>query len=283
MKQMDTKGSLTVEAALLMPIFLYAMMAFLYFIHIFVLQDKLQSAITEMGLSLARHAYVYSIYLEGDIWENADASLQLDELLVDLAKDQGEEVLLKAYLSNFLEEDEVNNFCIQDGFRGIDLSYSTWLDEEDCIDIVLSYQVELPLPLIFNKRIPFTQRVRLRGWTGHQVPAQYGEQEEQGDEFVYITATGTVYHTNSNCSHIKITANPVLGIPSHLRNDNGGKYYPCESCCKSVTSESMTFYITSDGTRYHTTKTCSKIKRTIQTVKRSEVSERRLCKKCEGS
>ena len=155
---------------------------------------------------------------------------------------------------------------------------SSVLGQDEHIDIIVSYKVELPLDIFGIGDIAMAQRIRLRGWTGHKVAAKYSQVDgsEEGDEtIVYVTETGTVYHPRKTCSHISLFVEEVYGIPSSRRNASGGKYYPCSSCCKHKPREGETYYLTSYGTRYHSRKDCSRIKRSME-VPLSEVRGRSL-------
>ena len=45
-----------------MPIGISFLIAFLYFIQLFTLQEKIQAGITNLGLNLAKTAYIYEDY-----------------------------------------------------------------------------------------------------------------------------------------------------------------------------------------------------------------------------
>ena len=95
---------------------------------------------------------------------------------------------------------------------------------------------------------------------------------------VYVTATGTVYHRDRNCTHIKLSIQEVgKDSVEKLRNRGGAKYYPC-SCYKSHPSSSV--YITRDGTRYHSSVSCSSLKRTVKKVTLSDAGQLKPCSKC---
>lgn len=279
------KASLTLEASLVMPLFLFMILAFLYFIQVFMIQEHIQSAITRMGLDLAKLSYIYQ-----DFVGEEDAS-HFDYTIFELGTKTGltefidstiHGSMLKMYAKNYLNTDWLLSTCIKDGYEGISFYHSKVMDEEDCIDIIACYQIRMPIKLIPVKDLAMVQRVRLRGWTGYQVKPAYSlHEEDSADEtIVFITKSGSVYHKKRECSHIKLSIRSVVGIPSSLRNDNGAKYYPCELCCKGETDVMMIYYITSDGTRYHTRSDCSKIKRTVIEIPLSEVGERSPCKRC---
>lgn len=282
----NRKASLTVEASLVMPLFLYFMLAFLYFIQIFTVQEKIQAAITQMGLNLAKTAYIYDDFLgieEAQSFDQTIFGTEYESGLQAIASAALNGSLLKLYVMNYLEVDQINQSCIKDGFEGVSFYSSKVMDREDCIDIIVRYQVKIPINLFGLEDMFMIQRVRLRGWTGNQIPAVYSMVEEgqaADDTMVYITETGSVYHVNRECSHIKLSVTSVLGIPEERRNDNGARYYPCEACCTESGNPTAIYYITSDGTRYHSKKDCSKIKRTVREVPLSKVLDRTPCKRC---
>jgi hypothetical protein len=278
------KASLTVEAALVMPLFLFALLSFLYFIQLFTLQEFIQSTITKMSLSMAKTAYVYEDFAGMEEVLNFDETILGAEIeigLGDFAKSLVDQAILKLYAKQYLDVDRINHSCIRDGFKGISFRDSEILKEDDAIDIVVRYQVFLPIKIFSFQDMEMLQRVRVRAWTGYEVAATYSLEEDNGKTaMVYITETGRVYHKSVSCSHIKLSVSAIAGLPTTQRNDNGGKYYPCEKCCEGELNPYGTYYITSDGTRYHTKRDCSKIKRNVKEIPLSEVGNRPACKRC---
>ncbi len=278
------RASLTVEAALVMPLFLYLMIAFLYFIQIFTLQEQIQSAITKMGLNLSKSAYVYSDFLSIDEALNFDETIfgtELDIGLHELTNAIIANGVLKGYAKKYLDTDQINDSCIQGGFSDISFS-SSKLNEDNCFDIIVRYRVRIPINLFAIDDMRMIQRVRVRTWTGYEVAATYKVEEESvnNESIVYITETGIVYHKSINCSHLKLSIRSVQGIPSSERNNSGGKYYPCEHCGTENMSENAIYYITSSGTKYHSSLSCSGIKRTINEIPITEIGNRLPCKRC---
>ncbi len=278
------EGSITVEAAFVVPLFLYFILAFLYFIQIYMLQEYIQSAITGMGLDFAKTAYVYEDFTGVTDAMNFDATVFGEELEIGLGDFAGafvDQTVLKTVSTPLLNTDFINHSCIRNGFQGISFEASSILKEEGCIDIVVSYQVIPPLRLLPIQSMKLLQRVRLRGWTGREVAATYSLTEEEGEqERVYVTETGKVYHKSASCSHIHLSIQAVNGIPDSRRNSSGGKYYPCKECCKGKEDPSGMFFITEDGSSYHTDRSCSALKRTVRQIPISEVGSRTPCKRC---
>lgn len=277
------KASLSVEAALVMPLFLFALLTFLYFIQLFTLQEFIQSTITKMSLNMAKTAYVYEDFDGMEEALNFDETILGTEIeinLSDFAKSLVDQAILKLYAKQYLDVDRINHSCIRDGFEGISFTNSEILKVDEAIDIVVRYQVFFPIKIFSFQDMEMLQRVRVRAWTGYEVVAAYSMEEEGDVTMVYITETGSVYHKSATCSHIRLSVSAIAGLPTTQRNENGGKYYPCEKCCDGELNPYGTYYITSDGTRYHTKRDCSKIKRNVKEIPISEVGNRPVCKRC---
>ena len=284
-KEYMCRGSLTVEASLITWPFVLFILAFIYLIQIFTIQEHIQAGITRMGLDLAQMSYIYKDFNSSEEARGADSLVGDvgDEIglggLIESSINSG---MLKLYSSKYIERERINHSFILDGFDGLSFYETSVLKEDEFIDIVVKYKIRLPISLFLLDDMEMVQRVKLHGWTGIQIKPNYSVNEDSGeDTIVYVTKTGTVYHRNRNCSHIKLSVRGVLGIPSQLRNDNGGKYYPCEKCCKEDKGITSTYYITSDGVRYHSIRDCSKIKRTVKEVNLSSVIDSKSpCKRC---
>lgn len=283
LKKQNQTASLTVEAALVMPLFLYFIIAFLYFIQIFTLQEQVQTGITKMALDLSKAAYFYKDFPDLNEAYQFDKTIFPCEISsrIDGTTDRimsGE--TLHLYAKKYLNVEKLNTSCIKGGYDGIDFSCSSIWNKEEIVDITLKYKVTIPLKIFQLGEISMLQRVKGRAWTGYEIEAVYNTNKDSNqDNTVYITETGTVYHKSKECSHIKLSIRSVNGIPYDLRNENGAKYYACEVCGSSGGEFSL-YYITSDGNRYHTTRNCSKLKRSIKEIPISEVGSRKPCSRC---
>jgi hypothetical protein len=286
-------ASLTVEAALVLPIFIYAIAAFIYLIQIFFLQEYLQKGITETGYYCTKYAYVYNYLLNYDESQNKEeeeGSSDIEAGIDTVIAHSIDSVFYKIKLQDYVNVDKVNQFCIKNGYFGINTILSSYMEEDEVVDIVLSYDIKLPLLFIKLDNMQMIQRVRMRGWSGHKVPPKItpGEESEDkdGDEkdgqTVYITENGTVYHLTKECSHLKLSIQKVaFSMIDSLRNESGGKYKKCAVCGgNQKPSNQDSVYITDEGDCYHKSLDCSGLKRTIIEVLLSEVGSRRPCQRC---
>jgi hypothetical protein len=179
------EGSLTVEAAFVLPLFLYFILAFLYFIQIFMLQEYIQQTITRMGLNFAKTAYVYEDFAGITEAMNFDITVFGNELelgLGDFTAAIIDKTVLKTFSGTYLNTDFINRSCIEKGFQGISFEGSSILKEEGCIDIIVNYRAVPPIRLFPIHSMKLLQRVRVRGWTGREIAATYSLEEEAKEE-----------------------------------------------------------------------------------------------------
>jgi hypothetical protein len=309
---LNTKGILTVEAALVLPIFIYAVVALIYFFQIIYIQEILQNAITETGLYSAKYAYVYDYIIN---YENIDKennkenkdnkdntnnnninnnhnNISEKDINSDNEKSTIDEIIarsidstfFKIKMQDYLDINIINNSCIENGFTGIHTYMSSYMEDDNMIDIILMYDIKLPLQFIHTRNIPVIQRVRLRGWNGHQVAVKDSIVEEPNgeEEYVYIAETGTVYHTTKSCTHLRLSVKEsLIDQVDNLRNDSGGKYKKCELCGSFANkTNGKTVFITNKGDKYHYNLNCSGLKRTVITILKSQIGDRKLCTRC---
>lgn len=265
----DRKGSMTVEAALAVPFFLFFFMTLLSVFEMFRLHSSLTAALCETGTQMAVYGYVYH---EAQQEQGTDFS----GILTNVALSSG---YARTQVIQYLGKEYLEASPLTLGTFGLQFLESSVMDKEDRIDLKVTYGVSPPGFFPGVKELRLCNRFYARAWTGYDVTEQK-ESEEQG-EYVYITETGTVYHRNPNCTHLFLSVRKVFSqMVENLRNQSGGKYYPCESCAGGNIPTEV--YITSQGTRYHTSKTCSRLKRTIQKVLLDRVEDRKACSRCGG-
>lgn len=108
--------------------------------------------------------------------------------------------------------------------------------------------------------------------------------EGSGGEKVYVAENGMVYHRDRECTYLRTKIRAVdVQDTWGLRNQSGGKYYPCETCCDSIEQEkSATVYIAGYGERYHIYSSCPRLKRSVRQVYLFEVGSLAPCSKCGG-
>lgn len=254
---------MTVEAAFALPLFLFFMVQIMSAIDMIGMQSRFNAALHQVGNRMA-----FAGYLSG---QAADYGVPEEIATTGLTGLYAKEQILTYVGRSYLDHS-----CVEKGAAGIHSTAS--IDGSDRIEISVSYRIKPLFPIIGFQGMEIEQNYYGRLWTGYDV--EEGRSDlTQNDPMVYVTATGTVYHTNRDCTYL----NPSVVSTDQesvytSRNQSGGKYYPCEICGTGGSPE--TVYITDQGSSYHTVITCPGLKRTIYTIPLSQAEGRRQCSKC---
>ncbi len=236
---------MTVEAALILPTFLFAMLSVVYLGLMIQCQDEVQWALTKTARELsAEYAATEKKELANTAYCQAKMAVNLGESIVAFS-----------------------------------MAESSFLKDDDEVDLVIRYWIKTPFHFLSPGIYSFRQRVHMRAFTGVE---SRGQTEEEKNMTVYITPTGHVYHKKKNCTYLKLSISQMKYQDlATLRNESGGKYKACEHCAKGKSlSGNDKVWITNYGDCYHTIRSCSGIKRNIQEILLSEVGKRTPCSKC---
>lgn len=271
----DNKGSFTVEAAFIVPIFFFSLLALLFLFKIMLMQMQLQTGMTEAAKELSQLAYINSCKEEVKVKEITNSLLLEGERLA-------KSFVLEAEVSRYFSYEKEYNNVLKNGILYMG---SLPLNEEQCIDLVARYTVTIPVPLFHIAEFPVIQRVKIRAFTGTDQLIKSEREEiennEEDNQYVYVTETGTVYHVLLECSSLNLKISECsLAEVKNRRNSSGSKYKACEKCCKKAGNIALV-YIGEDGDAYHINQECSGLKRTIHRVLLRDVQDKmRGCRKC---
>lgn len=261
---------MTLEAAIILPLFLFVFLSLLSVIEMYRLQANISASLWKTGRSLSQYGYLY---------QNKPTEQPLVDKLASIA-------FSESYVKGRLEEDLQNSpgatLVLKEGSSGIVLLGSSLMEADSDIINLKAYYVAQPLCRMYAG-MSFLMQTEYYGhaWTGYDLSGRSGNNKEETEEYVYVTQTGTVYHTNRNCTYL----NPSIRAASadtlaEERNDSGEKYTACPVC--KPQQDKQTFYVTRYGEVYHASLNCPVLKRTIFRIRKSEVGDRGLCSKCGG-
>lgn len=276
----QVRGSLTVEAAFVMPMVVFLVAAFSYLMMIMGLQIKLQEALDMAGRRLAGYAYVYEQIGQLAL-ETEQEVIQKEPGIKELVQYGLNSTYAWKLIRDYAGEDWLEHYSILNGKNGIWIAAEDMFSENGVIDLILHYIVKIPYLPGEGKGIHLVSRCRIKAWTGFEKKIEKTEDKTK-EKMVYITETGKVYHTNTNCTHLKLSIDEVSFYNlEYIRNQNGGKYYACERCSRNhITNGEEKVLITKTGDRYHCDLKCSGLKRTMTEIPISQVGERSKCKRC---
>lgn len=261
---LSCSGSLTLEAAVVLPVFLIALITVLYIAKIILVQLTFIGPLYETAERLSRDAYLFEEAADENGWKESMAGELLTAALSAGAA--------KSCFVQLVGKDWIDRAGIDGGVSGVSFFYSRLPDEDDMIDLTVHYQMRVPFSLVSVSAVPVTQRCRIHAWVG------YTPETENQVQKVYVTEHGTVYHLYLTCRHLKLSIREVTFLEvERLRNRSGGKYYPCELC---GAQHGALVFITDTGNRYHASLSCSGLKRGIRELPIDEVGDLPCCSSC---
>ena len=259
------RGSMTLEAAFVLPFFLFAVLNILYAVNIIGTQSRMNAALHQVGNKMAFSGYAYNATV-GGVLPDGLAGVALTE---GYARGQVVEYVGSSYLEKS---------CVKGGAGGISFAGSSVMGAGDIIDLQVSYRIKPFAALMGFDGFLVSQRYYGKAWTGYDASDSVSDLSKD-DPMVYITETGTVYHTDRNCTYLNpkveaVSAEELTG----KRNASGAKYTSCGFCGTVIWGNEV--YITNFGNSYHNQINCPGLKRTIYTVPLSEAGARGRCSKC---
>lgn len=247
----EEDGYLTIESALIIPVFLFVISSIMYVFIMLGTDVEIYRAMKDTSTDIG--------YIEALLAPDSDVA--------------GRDLAIKAGLTKSLGADFFKSKIIK---GGLDVSDSTYDKKEGVLDMVVEYKYQVPFVAPEVGLIKRKQRLKCRLYTGINLCSE----KEDEEKYVYVTKHGSVYHVDKNCSYLNLNiSNAYYDDIESLRNKWGEKYYPCDRCIDTKDIPGVV-YITEDGNRYHSSLECFCITRDVTIKKLSEVGDMRACKKC---
>jgi len=250
----SASASMTIEAALGLPLFLFAGIILLMPFQILDVERQVQTYIEAVGEDISQTAYFSLETIKGKEALTAAAAYGYAETAVRMK----------------LKVLPVEN---------ISLSASNLLEDGETVDLVVDYELRLPFSVFGLKNVKRTNRCYRRAWIGKEGSGNK-EGEEQEETFVYIGKNSTRYHESRTCHYLNndLKAVPLADIENY-RNQGGGRYTPCSRCGAKAEG---TVYIMPSGGHYHSSSLCTAIQAYVSVVPKSQVEHLGPCSYCSG-
>lgn len=250
------KASITVETALVLPVFIFASVTLISIIHMMSIYARMEGALSQAARELSVLGYV------------VDTDNEIENIAIT-------ESYVRARVLSIMGADIMKDSMIVGDALGISLIRSDLYDEAGNIELVMTYTLRPYFALNHATDVRVINHCKVHSWVGYVRE----ELEDETDPIVYVAENGTVYHTRPECSHLSLSIMATnMGEVGDLRNENGGKYYPCEICYDSSLGEGL--YVAKEGDRYHSLISCSGLKRTVYEIHLSEVGNKPMCQRC---
>lgn len=240
------RGSYTLEAAVIIPVLAMFFVTILFFFRVLQVQTQVQEALDYASRKTACEASAI----------NSQAGLL---------------VSAEAYFLKELNRYDLPQKYVYGGKKAIVLLQSDFFGSY--IDLRADYYMKIPVSFFKIKGLTIHQASKCHKWIGDR------EDTDEVD-YVYVTEHGTVYHISRKCHYLDLSIQTVATAQIQAkRNKNNHKYYACSECAAKNTGTGV-MYITDYGTCYHTSLSCSGLKRTIYLVRLDEVGDKGPCGKC---
>ena len=238
-------ASLTVEAAVALPLFFFSILIFWQCFLLLLVQISVCREVAEVTLTSTKLGYVertseevedIAWLYEALIWKELLLEERIDGVYVGFEKTDSGKLQGKIYYS-FLCETAI-------------------------------------LPEI---RIPVVQSFSFMPYTGEYDKNKQTE-EKKTEDVVYVTEYGTVYHVSKSCVYLSVEVTTVHRKQvEKLRNSYGKKYSACDICMEKEAPEWV--YVSAGGTKYHAKADCTTLKRVFTEKKKEEV-DLPACSRC---
>lgn len=261
-KRNDCNGSMTLEAALLLPLYLFFMISLFSIMNMIRFQADMQMLLSQTARQISVYAPAANL-----------GESESDNAIGGVAATVLADVYLSNQIDSFMSGEKREAAGVT---NGISYWQSSILLEDDVIDLVATYEMEPMCNLFLIPEYTLVNRAQTRAWTGYEVTASDGSGTDE--RIVYITESGSVFHLSRSCTHLDLSISAVDADNLDAAcNASGESYRACEYCGGL---EADTYFITQEGDCYHTSLSCSGLKRSIIEIPISEAGDRPACSRC---
>jgi hypothetical protein len=301
-KKAISKGSITVETSIVLPIFIFAICTLLYFFEALTLNVALRDA----GVKAAKEASAYG-YLLKSVKIEAEKNITMADGLSDVAtgliSSSSGSLWFKNRVKHYVPKGCDNFSIIKGGYDGITFLGSQTFDTDENVQIVMYYELNLPMLGDFSPDIPIVQKIVMKSFSGSEIERverisksddkededgteeeekeEEEEEEEEEEKIVFVSVLAGknyCYHYYDDCIHIvrNPVAMPYSAVPKSYRKG-------CKHCAKGVKPEPTDLvYYTKGGGKFHMDANCSEITRSIESMTLEEAENKgyRLCTTC---
>lgn len=281
-------AGMTVEAALVLPLFLFFLLNIGSIMEMIRFHGNVQLALWDVG----NRAAVYAYALEKDV----EAEERAEEEASDKGAKENEEdkegdddawweefagaaltgTFFKWLLVESLGEEYLESSPAVGGVDALFLWEGDFVKENGELELVVTYGAK---PLFDIPGLPYFRMVnRYYGhtWTGYQCsPAA----NEIAAKVVFLAENGQVYHLYRECTHLTLSIREIWEAEvGAARNLYGGRYNACEKCVYGAKPSRL--FVAMEGDCFHYVRECPGLKRTVYTVSALEVQTLPLCSRC---
>lgn len=252
------KGSITIEASIVLPVFIFALLSVLYFFNIIYIQITMQIHLENAARKISSYTCITSA---ADVNLNDDENSLLEKVIIDSA---GTVAITGLFITNEMK-DFADNSLIVNGHEGLSFWGSDVTNTNFPMNLVLSYDVKMP----FISEDVFTFHIEQNCYFKPFNGKKLIDDTPLDERYVYVTKTGDTFHSDKYCSHLERFT--FVHNMKFLLEDYPS-IVPCAICSKDnplfadkyISSPIATFvYVTKTYDVYHYLEACPSIERNL--------------------
>lgn len=247
------KGSLTVEAALALPVCLGVLFLLMGLFQALAVYEQINGQLCTTARNLAAYGEAHDGYSAADVYR-------------------------VFYLG--INESGIDSSSIEGGYAGILLGFEEDKSDEGLLKLSAFYRIKIPGYFTGSRSLSISDTIYTRAWIGGQLS---GHEKTESSEhiYVYVAENGVVYHSREDCTYLQLSVHQVsFANIEECRNHYGARYIPCERCGHA--SDSDVVYVTDKGNAWHTSRQCSGLKRNLHILDKDVAINQGLspCSRC---
>lgn len=259
--KVSLKASMTVETALVLPLFCFFMIHMGSAIEMIRLHGNLEVALWDAGRQVGIYGGVQEAEKSDDGEE--DDRDRLETVAVSY-------IYVKNQIRNQLGEEYLEQSPLEYGIDSLQFLESS--TENDICEIVVTYGISPFTEILGFRKFRMANRYYGHLWNGYRIPGA-----ADSEEYVYVTEDSEVYHVSRECTHLRLSVRRVEAT------ELPGGYQPCEKCMGQKKEDSVPedgYYICDEGECYHRRRDCPGLKRTVYCIPRKDADRYRECSRC---
>lgn len=276
-KRASLKASVSIEAALTLPVVLLALAILIQPITVMNTSRQMQTVCEDICKDVAASVCDYTKDSTDDTTSGSD-NRDNEKHSGDSGGDIGTlalDALTSIALGKYAKEKalvEINDSRISN----VDFMGTQFMLGDDMITVSLEYRYDLPFLELFGlDEVTQTVTASRRAWTGRKGSGGDSDELEGDDIWVYIAKHGTRYHLSSECRYLNTEGMSSVSYEAALAS---GKTF-CERCGRTA-GPGDTVYVFSGGSKYHLSDKCKVDVPWVKKVKKSDVEYMGACKVC---
>lgn len=267
-------ASMTVEAAFVLPLFVFFSVALLMPIKWLDTQRKVQTVTERCCEKLSLYTYVIESGSQSLMDKNALEQIGLDEEEMKSAA-----VAASDFAAGLWLKGQVKEYADQ-----VQIKTSKVMGDQEEIYLDICYRESIPFFDILPDGVVMNIAAKRRCWIGFDGKLREAEsgtkQTDVDKDMVYVGASMGRYHLYRDCHYISNDYQEVLWNGGQsIRNSYGILLQACGYCAKEV-NFGDTVYITQYGEHYHGRQDCEAMNAYVRKVPLEEVEYLGCCSYC---